>query len=97
MAFSGLMTISMPMFRFKSLRPVLYSGLRMRAMAYWPQMLGGQAAHHIDLVRVGGGHQQVGLGTPASIRVAAEIPLPFTLIISRASAARRRCPHAYPR
>ena len=90
-AFSGLMTISMPMFRFKSLSPVLYSGLRMRAIAYLaPKCLAVRQHTILISSELVAATSRSASGAPASIRVAAEIPFPFTLIISRASAARRR-------
>ena len=90
-AFSGLMIMSMPRSFFRSLSPMLYSGLRMRAMVNLAPMCLAVRQHTMftssELVAA---TSRSASAAPASARVAADTPLPRMLIMSRASEARRR-------
>ena len=90
-AFSGLMTMSMPMFFFSSCRPRLYSGLRIRAMVYLaPKCLAVRQQTIFTSSELVAATTRSASSAPASRRVAVDTPLPFTLIMSSASVARRR-------
>ena len=90
-AFSGLMTISMPMFFFSSCRPRLYSGLRMRAMVYLaPRCLAVRQQTMFTSSELVAATSRSASSAPASRRVSVDTPLPLTLIMSSASVARRR-------